>query len=125
LSLFSSSTIAKANWNIPLFTLKAIAIDNFPSYHPYKYILSTLISGLYYLKPSIQGPNDKKKHLLKTIVPLRYPSGVQSVIVPEYNLFITNNNLGNFSKNSSCEPKRCSIMFNFATHALSYDILYL
>jgi hypothetical protein len=70
LSLFSSSTIAKANWNIQLFTSKAIAIDNFPSYRLHKYILSTLISGLYYLKPSIQGPNDQKTMYVKSLVVL-------------------------------------------------------
>jgi hypothetical protein len=29
-----------------LFELKATAISNFPSYHPYKYMPSILISGL-------------------------------------------------------------------------------
>jgi len=113
LSLFSSSIIAKANKNILLFASKAIAINNFSLYHSYNCILSTLINGLQYLKFSIQGSNDQK-----TIILSRFPSYEQSTTISRFDSFIATNNLGNFSKDSSCEPKRCLITFCFTTHTL-------
>ena len=48
-----------------------------------------------------------------------------STTISGFYLFIANNNPCKFLKDSSCEPKRCSSTFCFATHVLSYNILYL
>jgi hypothetical protein len=58
LKLFSSSTIEKTKGNITLYASKATKINNFLSYHLYKYVSSTLISGLQYLKSSILSSNN-------------------------------------------------------------------
>ena len=67
-----------------------------------------------------------KKTFSKIIVLSKFSLCVQSTTIPGFNLFvINNNNLDNFSKNFSYEPKRCSSTFCFAAHAFSYDILNL
>jgi len=57
LKLFSSSTIENQR-KYHIICIKATAINNFLSYHLYKCVSSTLISGLHYLKPSILSSND-------------------------------------------------------------------
>jgi len=66
----------------------------------------------------------KKKNSLKNHYTIIEISFCDKTTVLGFNSFIANN-LDNFSKNSSYEPKRCLIIFYFTTHALSYEILYL
>ena len=80
---------------------------------------------VYNTWPSIQDSNDQNT-LSKTIaLSLRFSLCVYSTNVLEFDSFIVDNNLGNFLKDSLCELKRCSMTFCFATHALSYETLYL
>jgi len=66
-----------------------------------------------------------KKTRPKIIILLsRFHLCVQSMTVSGFDSFIANN-LGNFSNDSLRKPKRCSMTFCFATHALSYKFLYL
>ena len=83
------------------------------------------MGGLQCLKPLIEDPNYQKT-LQK---PLYYHQDF--LCASNQQLFqnlihlIVNNNLGDFSKDSSYEPKRCQITFYFATYTMSYEILYL
>jgi ATP-dependent Zn protease len=75
-------------------------------------------------EPLIRALNNQKNSSKNHFTIIKIFLCIQSTTILEFDFFIANNSLEDFSNDSLCKQNRCSSTFCFSTQILLYNILY-